>query len=492
MRSFLGVRFLSNSATEYVRPTIYALSTRPGRAAIGVIRISGPASTNVFKALTGKTIAPKHRASSLRKLVSPKTGVLLDHALTLFFRGPKSYTGEDLLELHVHGGTAVIEGVLKAIENLHTPYQPIRHAEKGEFSKRAFQNGRFDLTELEGINSLIHAETESQRLMSLRSMEGETNALFSRWRTDIVNNVALLTTIIDFGEEHGVEETDEIFQTVRNNVLDLQREVSEYIARLDRSEILLRGIQAVLLGPPNAGKSSLLNVISNSNTAIVSDIAGTTRDIINVPLDISGYKVVIGDAAGIRSLNDADQIEAEGIKRAMAKSATADLVLVIVPVDDLEVDDEFVNHIKQMSKRGKRILVVINKSDLLVNNADLERVLTELQSKLGLPSKDFTAVSCSTGVGVDNLLSTLTQEFKSLTWYEDQDPVSISDRAKDILVKDVLYGFEEFLLFSESNDVVLAGETLRYSIEGIGKITGEAVGIEEILGVVFSSFCIGK
>lgn len=418
---------------------------------------------------------------------------LLDEALVIFGQGPKTYTGEDILELHLHGGTAIVQSVLSSVGALHQPELGInvRYAEHGEFLKRAFLNGRVDLTTLEGVREMIDAETESQRVAALSSMTGDTRRVFSKWRDTIVHNVALLTTVIDFGEDHDLDEVAELFAVVDRNMHVLAHEIDEYLHRVTRSAILLRGVKLALLGPPNAGKSSLLNRLANHESAIVSDMAGTTRDVLDVPLDIGGYKVVVGDTAGVRDLESAsDPVEREGIRRAKLKSLSVDLVLVVLPLDQ-PVDATIVEHLKALQAEGKRILVVLNKEDLL----SLEHRSTFLEqyaASMNLPQSSFHVVSCTSGTGLADLTHALTSTFKELSLTESSDPITISARAQDLLRHDVLQGISQFHMWKEADDVVLAAESLRQAVEGIGKITGEAVGIEEVLGVVFSSFCIGK
>lgn len=475
--------------SSYGLPTIYALSTKAGRAAIGIVRVSGPSAKKVYAKLTRSAKPPASRTALLRKIYHPESGILLDQAMALYFQGPRSYTGDDLLELHCHGGNAIVRSVLGALKSLHSSEYPLRYAENGEFSKRAFQNGRVDLTEVEGIRELIDAETESQRVSALSSIQGENKALFQGWRSRIVDQVALLTTVIDFGEDHDIEQVNDLFQTVEGGVKDLQKDIRRYLDKVATSSILLKGIKIILLGPPNAGKSSLLNCLTNKETAIVSEIEGTTRDVIDVPLDINGYKVVLGDTAGIRDVVEAGLIEQEGIKRAKLRSLDGDLVVLVLPANRETVDDEVVKHIEVLKQANKPILVVLNKSDLIT---DKKRVLQIFQKKLGLGEEDFMLASCTEQVGIKSLLERLTIDFKKITQTENEDPVVISERAQDILVNDVLYGFEEFSRYKQMDDIVLASESLRHAIDGIGKITGESVGVEEILGVVFSSFCIGK
>lgn len=479
------------SGEEFYSPTVYALSTPHGRSAIGVIRITGSACLDIFQKLTLTNKQPPPRRATLRKIYNPlNPKVLLDHSLILFFPGPKSYTGENLLEFHLHGGIAVIKSVLNAISSLHTDSKPIRLAEPGEFSRRGFQNGRFDLTEVEGINTLIHAETETQRVSALKSMEGSTKLKFIHWRKEILNNVALLTTVIDFGEDHDIDEINDLFTRVESNINILELEMNDYLNKINRSQVLLDGIKVTLIGPANAGKSSLLNILAGDEKAIVSNIAGTTRDSIEVPLDVNGFKVIVGDTAGIRDSNDL--IESEGIKRAKKKSIDSDINILILSAEESEIDPQFLIHAKQLlSDNSKESLVIINKSDLILEEE--KNILVEkISSQLQIKEANFKFISCISEIGIPELVENLTIKFKRLTLSEKEDPITISSRAKDILINDVLYGFDEFHKFKDMDDIVMASEALKTSIDGIGKITGEAIGVEEILGVVFSSFCIGK
>ncbi|KAI5951707.1 MSS1 [Candida jiufengensis] len=480
------------------QPTIFALSTKFGKSAIGVVRISGPQSSYIYNELTRTKSEPKHRLASVRKLYNPRitsatSSQILDEALTIYFPKPNTYTGLDLLELHLHGGIAIIKSVLKSIRQLHDPENGIiiRQAENGEFSKQAFMNGKYDLTALEGISDMINAETEQQRIASLASMSGETKIIFGEWRQKILENVANLTTIIDFGEDQDIEETLTLFEDVDSKVSLLEEEITQYLKKVKSSEVLLKGIQLTLLGPPNAGKSSILNTLSNKDAAIVSDIAGTTRDVLDIPLEISGFKVVLGDTAGIRSMEDADQIEREGIKRAKAKSIGADLnVVVLDPTSETDISD-IEHHVTELVHDYNRdVLVVLNKKDLFKTNS--KSLITKYASKFNISKDKFYVVSCTTGHGIDQLREALVKKFHSITSSESSDPIILSTRVQDILENDVLYGFKEFHYWKEQDDVVLAAESLRQSVEGIGKITGEAIGVEEILGVVFSNFCIGK
>lgn len=493
----LRSRLLSTTCQKH-QPTIYALSTKYGRAAIGVVRVSGPQTGLIYSRLTNKNWHDqKPRVAIVRRLYLPTTGLVLDEALTLPFHQPRSYTGEDSLELHLHGGTAICTAVLNAIGSLHNPpLCVIRYAENGEFSKRAFVNGRFDLTEIEGIKAVIDAETESQRILAMSSVTGGTSTMFSSWRNEILHNMALLTTVIDFGEDHDVEEINTLFKTVNTNITQLSVEISNYLLKCDRLEVLLRGIKLVLLGPPNAGKSSLMNLLVNHQAAIVSDVPGTTRDTINVPVDIGGYKVIVGDTAGIRSLkydnyDDNIKIEAEGIRRTKTLSRGADIIMAVLPMLDCQSMTQVTDHISLLNELGKQVMIVLNKLDL-VPDSQVDDAVLRYSTLLRIPREQFRIISCLTGKGVTELQEGLVQQFKRVSDSVSHDPIVVSTRTKDLIRHDVLYGFEQFHQCYDIDDIVLACESLKQSVEGIGKITGDAIGVEEILQVVFSSFCIGK
>lgn len=306
----------------------------------------------------------------------------------------------------------------------------------------------------------------------------------------MVDSIGLLTAIIDFAEDAEIEDIENIYNNVDSKIKELDADIKEFLERTQRSEVLLKGIKLTLLGPPNAGKSSILNKLANEEAAIVSDIAGTTRDIINVPLNIQGYKVVVGDTAGIRDLAKADRIEVEGIKRAKMQAQIGDLVVVVLGTDNIKIDDELADMVKLLNSE-KKVLVVLNKCDL-VNEDEVNTLTKNISSKLNVPMENFLPVSCIDSKGLEQLSSQLVSEFKRISFTETTEPLIITQRVKDILINDVLMGFEEFQRYKDLDDVVIASESLVQSVEGIGKITGETVGVEEVLGVVFSSFCVGK
>ncbi|SCV01145.1 LAME_0G14356g1_1 [Lachancea meyersii CBS 8951] len=486
-------RFYSHVPATFYHPTIYAVSTSLGqKSAVAVVRITGTHSEHIFQQLTGSRKKPIARRASLRTLYDEVSGRknVLDSSIVVYFAGPKSFTGEDMLELHLHGGKAVVKSVLKAIERLGNKKagQEIRFALPGEFSQRAFQNGRMDLTELEGVGDLIDAETETQRRCAITSMTGLHKMIFERWRSIIVSNIAQLTAIIDFGDDAEINDIDHILQSCARETETLKEEVERFIHKIDRSSILQNGIKVALLGSPNAGKSSLLNRITSDETSIVSDIPGTTRDTIDVPLDIGGFKVVLCDTAGIRSASK-DKIEIEGMKRARAKAAQSDLAILVVDATARSCVTPELSELVISELSEKEVITVINKTDAV----DIETV-AEVRQKLKNQFGDLAIieeVSCLDYRGIDDLVDRLSRFFKKLSDL-DADPIAASKRVQEILKKDVLYGINEFLATIDLGDVVMASENLASAAEGIGKITGESVGIEEVLGVVFSRFCVGK
>uniref|UniRef100_A0A060T7V2 ARAD1C24948p n=1 Tax=Blastobotrys adeninivorans TaxID=409370 RepID=A0A060T7V2_BLAAD len=484
--------------------TIYALSTHPGKAAVAIVRVSGPLAPSVFSALTGLPTAPQPRRAQLVSLYNHQS--LLDRALALYFKAPFSYTGEDVLELHLHGGQAIVKAVMDTIGRLELSDSSansgpgrdskVRYAEAGEFTRRAFANGRLDLTEVEGIRDMIDAETEFQRQAAVASAGGQMRELYDKWRDEIVHQSALLTALIDFSDDNA-DIDGNLFDTVKKNVTQLLQQIRGHRDQISRSELLQAGIKLNLLGPPNAGKSSLLNILARREVAIVSDVAGTTRDVVEVGLDINGYKVVIGDTAGLRVLesikvnDDHSKIELEGMRRARERFKVGDLVVAVIPTETTGQGDVVVAPgIKEElhSLSSQRIIVALNKIDT-VDEVTKSEIIEKYSKALDIPCKDIVPVSCTTGEGVELLVHSLATECQQLTHSSYGPPIGASQRIRDLLDNDVIGGLEAFL---SSDDVVMATSELQFAIDGIGKITGRGVGIEEVLGVVFSSFCIGK
>jgi tRNA modification GTPase len=451
--------------------TIYAPATARGTAGVAVVRISGPAAGAALTALAGQGIAP--RQAVLRVLRHPVDGVALDRALVLWFPAPASFTGEDVAELHLHGGRAVVASVLAALGQV----AGCRPAEAGEFTRRAFANGKLDLTAVEGLADLIAAETESQRRQALRQMEGGLARLYTGWRDRLLGLLARIEAEIDFVDEEDVPQ--DLIDRARADLTALAAAMQQHLADARRGERLRDGLSVAILGAPNAGKSSLLNALAGRDAAIVSERAGTTRDIIELHLDLAGYPVVLADTAGLRTTDD--PVEAEGIRRAEARAAAADLVLVLVDRADWpEVPPEVAAHLtgpedgeRADGERadGPRLLRLISKCDSGPLPAPL-------------PS-GWHPLSVRSGEGVEALLSRMTAMAEDLMGGEALVPTRERHRAA---VQECLSCLHRA---AHSPLPELLAEDVRLAMRALGRITGR-VDIEDVLDRIFSSFCIGK
>lgn len=436
--------------------TIFALASSPGRGGVQVIRISGPGAGPALQALTGHPL-PRPRLATVAGLRDPVTGELFDKALVMSFPAPGSFTGEDVVELHLHGGRAVLSAATQALTGLG-----LRVAEPGEFSRRAFEHGKLDLTEAEAIADLVDAETAAQRRQALRQMEGALGQLYDGWRHRLTRALAHLEADIDFPEE---DLPGGLSDAVRPVVDGLVAELSAHLADQGRGERLRDGISIAILGAPNAGKSSLLNAIARRDVAIVSNQAGTTRDVIEVQLDLGGYPVLLADTAGLRDA--ADQVESEGIRRALERAAKADLKLLVF--DGGEVPDA-------------ATLALIDTDALLVmNKADLPGAAAP-----PLVDRPILPVSARTGDGVPALLSALEQAV-SARYAPSGAPALTRARHRSALeqCREDLIRAQQALLLE------LAAEDVRLAVRALGRITGR-VDVEDLLDVIFRDFCIGK
>ena len=443
--------------------TIFAQSTVPGRSAITVIRISGALAGNVVKGLAG-SIPPSRRAS-LRPLHHPKTGEILDQAVVLWFSGPASYTGEDVAEFHLHGGRAVVDGVLDVL----AVWPGLRVAEPGEFTRRAFENGKMDLTEAEGLADLVAAETRSQKRQALRQLDGEIGRLYEGWRETLMSGLALVEAEIDFPEE-GLP--DKLTAPVWDNIRCVVHEIRQHLDDQGRGERLRQGLSAVIVGAPNVGKSSLLNHLAQRDAAIVSDQAGTTRDIVEVELDLGGYPLVVADTAGLRRTDGG--VEKEGVRRARARASEADLILAMFDARSWPEADPATRDI--LPHDG---LMLVNKTDLLPGS--LGR---------GPNGRRVWPISCRTGAGLDDLLGALTAVARDRL---DPGAAPALTRARhrgalETCVEALEQAMEEA---SAGRTPELAGEDLRHAVAALGRITGR-VDVEDLLDVVFRELCIGK
>lgn len=437
--------------------TIFALASGAGRAGVAIYRISGPLAGEALRALGGKPLPPERLAS--RVLLS-HGGEVIDDGLALWFPGPRSFTGEDVVELHIHGGRAVAQAVADALLALG-----LRPAEAGEFSRRAFLNDKMDLTKAEAIADLVDAETAAQRRQALRQMDGALARLTEEWRGRLVRALALLEAVIDFSDE-GVP--DELIGEVGEAVSALAAEMRRSLADGGRGERLRDGIHIAILGAPNAGKSSLLNRIAGREAAIVSAAAGTTRDVIEVHLDLGGWPVVLADTAGLREA--AEEVEAEGIRRALARAEAADLCLAVFDATALPHLD------------GPTLAMVDEGALVVVNKTDAAR--TDLPEGIG--GRPVLALSARTGVGIDVLLGQLEAEVASRFAVGEAPALT---RARHRAAVEECLG--HLSRFDPGSEVELAAEDLRLAARALGRITGR-VDVEELLDVVFREFCIGK
>jgi len=432
--------------------TIFALATGSYRAGVAVVRVSGPAAFAAFKVLTGRAdVTP--RKAVVSSLKDPATGALLDYsALVLTYQCPRSFTGEDTVEFNLHGGRAIIDGVLRVLGTL----PQCRMAEPGEFTKRAFQNGKLDLTEAEAVADLIDAETEAQKLQALDQVAGALRRLYQGWTDTLAGLLAHQEADIEFPED---DLPQGLSQTLAPALQKLQGDIQSHLNDGRRGERLRQGIRIAIFGAPNAGKSSLMNALAQRDVAIVSDEAGTTRDIIEVHLDLGGYPVILADTAGLRDTEN--KIEAEGIRRAAAAVQDADLKIALFDGTAKSRDAETEKLVDADT------LVVYTKADLAKNNAGMN-------------------ISATTGQGIDALLKTLTEKTAAAFKTKSGPPLTRERhrRALEDAVAAITRGLAAPL-------PELAAEDMRLALRSLGAITGR-VHVEELLDKIFRDFCIGK
>ncbi len=433
---------------------VFALASGAGRAAVAVMRLSGTGAADVVRRLAGSLPAP--REAALRRLRHPDTGETLDRALTLWFPGPRSYTGEDCAELHLHGGPAVVAGVAEALVAAGA-----RPAEPGEFTRRAFVHGKLDLTAAEGIADLIAAETAAQRRQALRQAEGGLASLYGGWAERLTKLLASQEAFIEFETEDLPPDLD---AAVGRDAAALRAEMEAHLADGGRGERLREGLVVAILGAPNAGKSSLLNALVGRDAAIVSARAGTTRDVVEARLDLGGVPATLADTAGLREASD--EIEAEGVRRALLRAEAADLRLLVFAADRPPDADT-------LALVAPGALVVANK-------ADLAPVPAAIGGAAPIP------VSARTGQGVAALRDRLAAAAADLARPDTTTPLTRSRHRAALLEAVARLAELEAAELPE-----LRAECLRAAVSALGRITGR-VGIEAVLDAVFGEFCIGK
>ena len=473
--AYLGVdRLMSDDQT------IFALASAAGKAGVAVFRVSGAEAALAVTRLCEPSALPLPRTASVRKIKNPRTGETVDHALILYFPAPHSFTGEDVVEFHTHGGRAVTLAVSEALRNLPR----FRLAEAGEFTRRAFENGKMDLTEAEAIADLVHAETEAQRKQALRQMDGALGAIYEDWRTRLSRCLASLEAAIDFADE---ELPEDLGERQNEALRGLREEMARHLNDNHRGERLREGFSLVLLGAPNAGKSSLLNALARRDAAIVSPFAGTTRDVIEVHLDIGGYPVILSDTAGLRESVDA--VESEGVRRAQSRAASADLKIIVLDADAAEGESSFGSIIDENT------VVVLNKADLIDSQSrsvcSLPRSPSPNPSREGRGILDQNTnaplfVSALTGEGIDALLQKLGQEIERRLGDHAAPPLT---RARHRAALEECVEHLDRALLAPMAD--LRAEDVRLAMRALGRITGR-VEVEDLLDIIFRDFCIGK
>ena len=442
--------------------TIYALSSGPGISGVAVVRVSGKDTSKVVKLITGEDL-PAPRIATLRKMNNINTNELIDEGLIIWFPGPESYTGEDLAEFHVHGSRAVVVALHEAISKI----QNCRLAEPGEFTKRAFQNGKINLLKAESIGDLISSETEIQRKQAIKIMNGNSSDKFNSWREKLLKILSYVEAKIDFPEE---DLPKDVLHEITENSKRVSSEIQKVLKDQKVGEIIREGFKIAIVGPTNVGKSSLLNYLSKNDVAIVSETAGTTRDVIETHLNLDGYPVIVSDTAGIR--DSKDEIEKKGIKLALKRAEEADLRLVVIEPKSLD----FTGFLKDVF--DKNSILIINKSDLLKRELDPQ-----------IKKLDHVLISIIKNSNLDILINKIIKKLKD-KFISSEDIFITRERHRQHLEQCV----EHLMNFNDKNkndDLDKGAEDLRLATRNLGMIVGK-VDVEEILGSIFNDFCIGK
>jgi tRNA modification GTPase len=471
--------------------TIFAQSSKPGKAGVAVFRISGPKSLFALKQLLkNNNIEFVPRIMYCKKLINPKNQELIDDVVVAYFQAPASFTGEDVVEIYTHGSIAIAVMLSEALLTI----DGLRIAEPGEFTRRAFLNGKFDLTAAEGIADLIEAETVWQHRQAVKQVGGELEELYNGWRQTLLTIIGLLEAYIDFPDE---DIPQEILNRVMTISADLKYAIIKHLNDNRRGELLRTGIKLTILGTPNVGKSSLLNFLMQRDVAIVSNIEGTTRDIIEGHLDIGGYPIILQDTAGIRSSNDL--IELEGIKRAIESAKMADIKIIMLDAIKLSNSPSYFEEMADIIDLiDDNSIMLVNKIDLLdkslghchpCESRDIDSRLrgNDIMEDRLLPlNKNYLKISIKEKIGLDILLKEIENIAHNIAGLTESPHIT-RQRQRGCIEKALEY-LENFNI---ENDLVLATEDVRMAIRSLSNVTGK-ISVEEVLGEIFSNFCIGK
>ena len=442
--------------------TIYALSSGSGISGISVIRVSGKETKNIISELTNG-VFPKPREATLKKINKINTNELIDEGIIIWFPGPQSYTGEDMAEFHVHGSRSVVEAIHQSISKIRN----CRLADPGEFTKIAFQNGKINLLKAESIADLISSETEIQRQQAVKIMSGKHSETYNSWRETLLKILSNIEAKIDFPDENLPKD---ILKNIKESSEKVKNEIKKVLDDQKVGERIREGFKIAIVGPTNAGKSSLLNYLSRREVAIVSEIAGTTRDVIETHLNIDGFPVIVSDTAGIRESKD--EIEKKGIRLALKKAEKADLNIVVIEPKS----PDFTRFFKDLV--SNKSILVINKSDLGVDN-----MVSEF--------KKFNPIyiSLKTEKNLDELIKVIKDKLKNQ--FINVENILITRERHRQHLEQCVFQLEQFQKKNELQDFDIAAEDLRLATRHLGIIVGK-IDVEEILGSIFNDFCIGK
>ena len=442
--------------------TIYALSSGPGIAGISVIRVSGPKTKDVIVNLTQQEV-PEPRVATLRKFSKINSNEIIDEGILIWFPGPNSYTGEDMAEFHVHGSKAVVDSIQATISKVDN----CRLADPGEFTKIAFQNGKINLLKAESISDLISSETEIQRQQAIKIMSGKSSEKFNSLRSRLIKILSNVEGKIDFPED---DLPDDILENIHTEVKNIKNEIEKILNDQKVGERIREGFKIAIVGPTNAGKSSLLNYLSRRDIAIVSEIAGTTRDVIEAHLSLDGFPVILSDTAGIRESKD--EIEKKGIKLALNKAENADLNIIVIEPKSVDFTD-FFNEIAI-----KKAIMVVNKSDLGVNEVSQE-----------IKKYNPIFISIKEEKNLDKLIDLIKESLKNK--FISPEDIYITRERHRFNLKNCVEHLKNFQEKKFIHDFDKGAEDLRLAARHLGMIVGK-VDVEEVLGSIFNDFCIGK